>query len=176
MPDESNEQEFKRHLYEAVMSKIKELTGKGMGKQSDPGNQSPDQNKPPHQNPHASQPKGGQNPLIQQEQQPMYMSVNMDLKEINELPEPMRSVALSMYGENQKLRVQMEANQKVTDSLRDAKLKEASVARATRIALLARLSPRMKTDLEGMAVLPGGGLSMETTVVWSMIQCLRRWQ
>ena len=85
MPDESNEHEFQRHLYEAVMSKIKELTSKGMS--GDKSNM-PDQNQPPGANPHTSQP----NPLIQQEQQPMYMS----LDEINKLPKAEREIALGV--------------------------------------------------------------------------------
>lgn len=158
MPDESNEAEFKRHLYEAVMSKIKELTSKGMGGASDQSNGKPDQNKPPDQNPHASQPKskGQPNPLIQQEQQPMYMS----LEEINKLPDPMRGVALAMYNENQQLRKEMDASKKVTDSLRDAKLREADMARAQRVSLLGKLSPRVKADLDAMLALPAMALSM----------------
>lgn len=157
MPDASNEAEFKRHLYEAVMSKIKELTSKGMGGQQDQQNTKPDQNKPPNQNPHASHPNKNQpNPLIQQEQQPMYMS----LEEIHKLPDSIRGVALAMYNENAKLRTEMEASKKVTDSLRDAKLKEASVSRQSRVALLGRLSPRVKADLEAMLALPSMALSM----------------
>jgi hypothetical protein len=151
MPDESNENEFKRHLYEAAMSKIKELTSKGMGGQQP---QPPDQNKPPSQQPNAAQPQ--QNPLIQQEQQPMFMSI----EEINRLPDPMRGVALAMYTENQKLRGEMEASKKVTDSLRDAKLKEAAAARTSRVTLLGRLSPRVKADLDAMLALPAMALSM----------------
>ncbi len=157
MPDASNENEFKRHLYEAVMSKIKELTSKGMGGQQDQMNQKPDQNKPPNQNPHASQAKNPQqNPLIQQEPQPMYMS----LEEINKLPDPMRGVALAMYAENQKLRTEMEASKKITDSLRDGKLKEAATARASRVTLLSKLSPRVKADLDAMLASPSCALSM----------------
>ena len=151
MPDESNEAEFKRHLYEATMSKIKELTGKGMAKEEN-DQFKPDQNKPPNQQPNAAQP----NPLIQQEQQPMFMS----LEEINKLPDPMKGVALAMYAENQKLRTEMEAGKKITDSLRDAKLKEAATARTGRVALLGRLSPRVKTDLDTMLALPAMALSM----------------
>jgi hypothetical protein len=150
MPDESNEAEFQRHLYEAAMSKIKELTSKGMGDNKD--SQMPDQNKPPGSNPHTSQP----NPLIQQEQQPMYMS----LEDINKLPDPMKGVALAMYSENQKLRAEMEADKKVVNSLRDAKLKEAGAARTTRVGLLGRLSPRVKSDLDAMLALPTMALSM----------------
>ena len=151
MPDESNETEFKRHLYEAAMSKIKELTSKGMG-----GADAfkPDQNKPPGQQPNASQP--GANPLVQQEQQPMYMS----LEEIHKLPDPMKGVALAMYAENQKLRGELDATSKVTASLRDAKLKEASAQRTARVSLLSRLSPRVKSDLDAMLALPAMALSM----------------
>lgn len=157
MPDESNPDEFKRHLYEAVMSKIKELTSQGLRDQQDTKNMQPDQNKPPNQQPNASHPSKGQpNPLIQQEQQPMYMS----LEDINKLPDPMKGVALAMYNENVKLRAEMEAARKTTDSLRDAKLKEASTARASRVALLGKMSPRVKADLEAMVATPGMALSM----------------
>ena len=150
MPDESNEAEFKRHLYEAAMSKIKELTSEGMGKQKDPMT---DQNNPDKS--HTSQP-GQPNPLIQQEQQPMYMS----LDEINKLPDPMKGVALAMYAENQKLRADLDAGKKITDSLRDAKLKEAAVTRNQRVALLGRLSPKVKADLDAMLASPSAALSM----------------
>ncbi len=153
MPDESNENEFKRHLYEAAMSKIKELTSKGMAG-DDPAKQAPDQNKPPTQQPNASQP--GANPLVQQEQQPMYMS----LDQINKLPDPMRGVALAMYQENVKLRGELDANSKITSSLRDAKLKEAATVRGQRVMLLSRLSPRVKADLDAMLAMPTMALSM----------------
>lgn len=153
MPDESNENEFKRHLYEAVMSKIKELTSKGMGQG---GNSAmPDQNQPPSANPHASQPQ--QNPLIQQEQQPMFMS----LDEIQKITDPtMRTIALSMHRENQDLRTEMDASNKVTHSLRDSKLKEANARRAERIRLLGKVSPGVKTDLDAMVALPSMALSL----------------
>lgn len=150
MPDESNENEFKRHLYEAVMSKIKELTSKGMS--GEDKSKMPDQNQPPGANPHTSQP----NPLIKQEQQPMYMS----LEDINKLPDPMKGVALAMYAENQRLRGEMDAAKKITDSLRDAKLKEATAQRQARVQLLSRLSPRVKADLDAMVAAPGMALSM----------------
>lgn len=152
MPNESNPEQFKRHLYEATMSKIKELTSKGMGKQEDEANKPPDQNQPPNQQPNASQP----NPLIQQEQQPMFMS----LSDINKLPDPMKGVALAMYAENQKLRAEMEASKKTTDSLRDAKLQEFKKQRDGRIAILGRLSPRLKVDLDAMVAQPSMALSM----------------
>lgn len=84
----------------------------------------------------------------------------MSLEEINKLPEPMKGVALSMYAENQKLRGEMEESKKITDSLRDAKLKEATNARTMRVALLSRLSPRVKADLDAMLALPNMALSM----------------
>lgn len=151
MPDESNEQEFKRHLYEAAMSKIKELTSKGMAG-DDPSKQPPDQNQPTTQQPNASQP----NPLIQQEQQPMFMS----LEDINKLPDPMKGVALAMYAENQKIRAELDASNKISGGLRDARLKEASAARTARVGLLAKISPSMKADLDAMVAQPAMALSM----------------
>ena len=154
MPDESNEAQFKRHLYEATMSKIKELTSKGMGKQEQDGkSDQPDQNKPPNQNPHAAQP----NPLIQQEQQPMFMS----LEDINKIADTtMKTIALSMYNENIKLRAEVDAGAKTANSLRDAKLKEEDAKRKTRVAFLSKLSPRVKADLDAMLALPAMALSM----------------
>lgn len=149
MPENVGEAEFKRALYEAAMGKIKELTSKAQS-QTDANAQATAAN--------TTSPAGGQqqNPLIQQEQQPMYMS----LEEINKLPEPMKSVALAMYTENQKLRAEMEASKKVTDSLRDAKLKEASTLRQQRVAMLGKVSPRAKADLESMLAAPSMALSM----------------
>lgn len=159
-----NEQQFKRSLYTAAMMKINELTQKAQNPDKPaPGNIS-NQQKP-------NQPTGAQpNPLVQQEQQPMYMS----LEEINKLPEPMRGVALAMYTENQKLRAEMEAAGKVANSLRDAKLKEASTQRAARVALLGKLSPRAKADLDAMLALPSMALSMgdDGTIVDPMEQTL----
>lgn len=86
----------------------------------------------------------------------MYMS----LEDINKLPEPTKGVALAMYAENQKLRTEMEANKKVTDSLRDAKLKEANASRQLRVSTLSRVSPKVKTDLEEMLKKPEMALSM----------------
>ena len=149
MPDETNENEFKRHLYEAAMSKIKELTSQGMGKDQF----KPDQNKPPNQQPNASQP---QNPLIQQEQQPMYMS----LEEINKLEGPMKSVALAFYAENEKLRAELEGTKKTTDSLRDAKLKDATAKRSNRVVALSMVSKSVKEDLDKMLANPSMALSL----------------
>lgn len=86
----------------------------------------------------------------------MYMS----LEDINKLPDPMKGVALAMYAENQKLRAQMEANEKTANSLRDAKLKQATQERGQRIALLSRLSPKVKQDLEAMQANAGMALSL----------------
>jgi hypothetical protein len=151
MPDMSNEHEFKRHLYEAVMSKIKELTSKGMGQQGTP----PDQNQPPTQQPNASQAQS--NPLIQQEQQPMYMS----LEDINKIADPtMKNIALAMYNENVKIRAEAEADRKKLASLNDAKLREEVAKRQQRVFLLGRVSPKVKADLEAMVALPAMALSM----------------
>lgn len=153
MPDSSNPDEFHRHLYEAAMSKIKELTSMGMGKEQF----KPDQNKPPNQQKNASQP----NPIIgqvQQEQQPMYMS----LEEINSsITDPvMKKIALSMYAENEKLRAEAAASKKTVDSLLENELKKANAARQQRIAMLSKLSPKVKDDLEKMIGSPSMALSM----------------
>lgn len=86
----------------------------------------------------------------------MYMS----LDDINKLPDPMKGVALAMYAENQKLRGELDANTKTTASLRDAKLKEEDAKRRGRIAILSKLSPRVKSDLEAMVATPSMALSM----------------
>lgn len=149
MPDESDEANFKRHLYEATMSKIKELTSKGMTKDES----GPDQNLPPGQQPNASKP----NPLIQQEQQPMYMS----LDDINKITDStMKNVALSMYNENVKIRAEAEADRQKLASLNDAKLREEQAKRQQRIDMLGRLSPKVKGDLATMVAMPGMALSM----------------
>ncbi len=143
------EAQFKRALYNAAMTKIHELTGKAQGQ---PGagdtNNQPNSGQPNNTPP---------NPLIHQEQQPMYMS----LEEINKVEDPtMRSIALAMYGENAKLRTEMEADKKVVASLRDAELRKADKARQTRVAYLSRASPRVKADLDAMLALPAMALSM----------------
>lgn len=158
MPDESNENEFKRHLYEAAMSKIKELTSKGMGKDEF----TPDQNKPTTQQPNASQP----NPLIgqvQQEAQPMYMS----LEKINELPEPMRSVALSFHQETEKLKAETEKANKRAEAMRQNELKKASEHRRQRCALLGAMSPAAKQRLDAMLARDSMALSMDDNGVIS---------
>lgn len=153
LPEGTSETEFKRQLYEAAMSKIKQLTTQQQS-QTDANAQATQANTSSPAGMGAG--AGGGNPLIQQEQQPMFMS----LEDINKLPDPMKGVALAMYAENQKLRTEMEASKKVTVSLRDAKLKEAELARKSRIDILGRLSPKIKTDLDAMVALPGMALSM----------------
>lgn len=152
MPEHVGESEFKRALYEAAMSKIKELTSKAQSEGS--AGTGPEQAGVNSSSPAGS---GQQNPLIQQEQQPMYMS----LEDIAKITDPtMKSIAMSMYQENVKLRSELDANKKTTDSLRDAKLKEAAAHRAQRISLLGKVSPKVKTDLEAMVALPSMALSM----------------
>lgn len=160
-----DEAQFKRNLYAATMQKVHELTNKGMNKEESPKPGEISKDKPP------GSPGAQQNPIIQQEQQPMYMS----LEEINRISDTtMKSIALSMYNENVRLRSQMEANEKTANSLRDAKLKEANAARASRVAMLSRVSPKVKGDLEAMLALPGMALSMGEggTVVDPMSQTL----
>lgn len=84
----------------------------------------------------------------------------MSLEEINKLPEPTKSVALSLYNDNIKVRAEAEANAKIVASLRDAKLKEARDARQTRVALLSARSPKVKADLDAMLALPAMALSL----------------
>lgn len=84
----------------------------------------------------------------------------MSLEDINELPDPMKGVALAMYAENQRLRAHLGEQQQVTDSLRDARLKEANLTRLTRVATLSRFSPRVKSDLTAMLALPQMALSL----------------
>ncbi len=162
-----NKAMFKRELYNAAMTKIHELAAVN---QQDPNKPKGNRTNPVGQPPNKSQ----ANPLInqvQQEQQPMYMS----LEDINKIPdEVMKGVALSMYAENQKLRAEMEVDKKVVNSLRDAKLKEATTAREARVGLLGRLSPRVKVDLDAMLAMPSMALSMGDggTVVDPMAQTI----
>lgn len=86
----------------------------------------------------------------------MYMS----LEEIQKLPEPMRSVALSMFEENRRLQAEVTASKKVTDGLLNAKLKEADGARRSRVALLGKLSPKVMQDLGAMLEDPRMALSI----------------
>lgn len=150
---ESNgdESQFKRNLYAAAMKKVHELTNKGMNKDEDPKPGSVNQGKPP------GSPGAQPNPLVQQEQQPMYMS----LEDIQKIPDTtMRSVALSMYNENVKSNAERDAMKKKLDALEAAKLKEAGVLRAQKVAMLSRVSPKVKTDLEAMLAMPAMALSM----------------
>lgn len=101
----------------------------------------------------------------------MYMS----LEDIGKITDPtMKNVALSMYNENVKLRAEVDASTKTANSLRDAKLKDASAQRATRVQMLGKLSPKVKTDLDTMLALPSMALSMgdEGAVVDPMAQTL----
>ena len=150
MPENVGEGEFKRALYEAAMGKIKELTTKAQA--------SSDANATASAANTNSPAGGGQtNPIIQQEQQPMYMS----LEDINKISDPtMKGIALSMYNENVRLRTELDAGTKLSASLRDAKLKEENTKRSGRVQLLGKLSPRVKTDLEAMLALPAMALSM----------------
>lgn len=157
----ADEADFKRNLYTAAMTKIHELTAKAQA--ADASNpQGAGSNTP-------SQP-GQPNPLIQQEQQPMYMS----LEEINKLDGPLRTVALSLYNEMVKANAKAAESEKTLNSLRDAKLKEAAAKRAQRVALLAKVSPRVKADLEAMVAAPSMALSMGDggTVIDPMEQTL----
>jgi hypothetical protein len=168
MPDNVGEAEFKRTLYDATMAKIKELSAKGLAGKEDETTQL---NKDANNAAANTTSPGGNNPLIQQEQQPMYMS----LDDINKITDStMRTIALSMYNENVRLRSEMETARKTTDSLRDAKLKEATAARANRVAMLSRLSPKVKADLDAMIGQPAMALSMGDggTVIDPMAQTL----
>ena len=101
----------------------------------------------------------------------MYMS----LQEINKITDTtMKTIALSMYNENVKLRAEAETDRKKLNSLNDAKLKEESAKRSSRVQLLGKLSPRVKADLDAMIALPGMALSMGDggTVVDPMAQTL----
>jgi hypothetical protein len=149
MPENVGESEFKRALYEATMSKVKELSAKGQA--SGPANA---QNAAGNTHSPAGQTN---NPLIHQEQQPMFMS----LEDIQKIADPtMKGIALSMYNENVKLRAEVDSSTKTANGLRDAKLKEATALRASRVVLLGKVSPRVKGDLDAMLALPSMALSM----------------
>ena len=158
---DGDEAQFKRNLYAAAMKKVHDLTSKGMGKEEDPKPGAINAGKPPGS---PGQPGSQPNPLVQQEQQPMYMGINMSaamsLEDINKLDGPLKAVALSMYADNQKIRAEAEANAKKLKSLEDVKVKEEAAKRAQRIAILSRVSPKMKADLEAMAASPSFALSM----------------
>ena len=85
----------------------------------------------------------------------------MSLEDINKIADTtMKTIALSMYNENIKLRAEVDAGAKTANSLRDAKLKEEDAKRKTRVAFLSKLSPRVKADLDAMLALPAMALSM----------------
>lgn len=86
----------------------------------------------------------------------MYMS----LEDISKLDEPLKSVALSMYNETVKAQARANEAEKVLNSLRDARLKDATASRAKRVELLAKVSPRVKADLEAMLAAPAMALSL----------------
>lgn len=145
-----DESQFKRNLYAATMQKVHELTNKGMNKDEEPKPGAINKDKPP------GSPGAQPNPLIQQEQQPMYMS----MEEINKLPEPNRSMMLSVYNDNVKLKEQLAANEKLANSLRDKALKEAATTRASRVANIIKIAPNLKSDLEALLSNAGAALSM----------------
>lgn len=139
-----SDEEFKRALYNATMGKMKEMAKKGQEAEAALHNQ-----------------KGVEeeesNPIIEQEQQPMYMS----LDEINTIDDPvMKKVALSMYNENLRLRQETEASNKAIESLKVAKLSEENSKRQKRVALLSKASPSVKADLEAMLALDSMALSL----------------
>ncbi len=146
-----DEGQFKRNLYAAAMKKVHDLTNKGMNKEETEKPGAINKDKPP-----GTQPTGQPNPLIQQEQQPMYMS----LEDINKLPDPMRGMALAMYNDNVKANAKTADMEKTLNSLRDAKLSEENTKRQGRVALISRISPRVKADLETMLANPSMALSM----------------
>ena len=141
---------FMRELCTAMIAKVTMLAQQ----QTQPPGGQPPQTTPPPPKPAGQQPP---NPLIQQEQQPMYMS----LEEIQKIADPtMKGIALSMYNENVKLRGEVDANAKTANSLRDSKLKDENAKRSSRVQLLGKLSPRVKADLDAMLALPAMALSM----------------
>lgn len=138
---------FMKELCTAMLTKVTQMAG---AQQQQPPGQ-PNQPPPP-----AGQPNKP-NPIITQEQQPMYMS----LEDINKIADTtMRGVALSMYNENVKLRGELDVHAKATASLRDAKLREENAKRTQRVAMLGKLSPKVKADLDAMVAQPGMALSM----------------
>lgn len=153
---DGDEATFKRSIYNAAMTKIHELTGKAQNDGKDPNRTNPPGQPPNNPKQQGQKMTAQPNPLIQQEQQPMYMS----LDDINQLPDPMKGVALAMYNENQRLRAEMNAAKKITDSLRDGKIREATQAREKRVAVISRLSPRVKEDLDAMLKMPSMAMSM----------------
>lgn len=152
-----NEAQFKRSLYTAAMTKVSELTQKG---QSPPGQPQPGEISKMQQGagkPGMGGAAPGGNPLIQQEQQPMYMSI----EEINAIVDPvMKKIALSMYQENVRLRSEAKANADAVAAINAKAIADAKAQRAGRIALLGKVSPTIKARLERMVAAPGAALSM----------------
>ena len=143
-----SEQQFQRNLYNAAMTKIHELTGKAQNGGADPNQQ----NQPPN-----GQPPNPLMPQVKQEQQPMYMS----LEQINGIEDPtMKTIALSMYHENAKLRGALDANTKAVASMHEAELKKANARRQSRVNLLGRMLPSAKADLDADLASPAMALSM----------------
>jgi hypothetical protein len=144
------EEHFKMALYGAAMAKIHELTAQAQQQHQQPAPTPMGQHKRP-----GSPTKP--NPIIQQEQQPMFMS----LEDIQKIPdEGMRNIALSMYNENVKLSARLDASDKTANGLRDAKLKEEGAKRQLRVMQLSKSSPRVKADLDAMLAMPSMALSM----------------
>ncbi len=134
-----DEAQFKRNLYMAAMQKVHELTNKGMNKDQEIKPGEVNKGNPP-----------GANPLVQQEQQPMYMS----LEDINKISDPnLKGVALSMYTQN-------EVNKKKIENLEKSKIDDSNKVREQRIAKLSRVSPNVKVDLEKMKAMPNMALSI----------------
>lgn len=139
---DGNEEQFKRNLYMAAMKKVHDLTNKGMN---------PDQPQPGQVN--KGNPPGNQpNPIITQEQQPMYMALS--LEDINKLEDPnLKAVALSMYTEREVMKKKIEGLEAQT-------LKQAGEVRAARVARLSAVSPKVKADLDALLAQPSMALSM----------------
>lgn len=158
---DGDEAQFKRNLYAAAMKKVHDLTSKGMNKEETPKPGAINQGKPPGS---PGQPGSQPNPLVQQEQQPMYMGIDMSatmsLEDINKLEGPLKAVALSMYAENQKAIARAEASEKKVKALEDTEIKKKVTERNQRIAILSRMSPKIKADLEAMAGNQSFALSM----------------
>ena len=163
MPENVGPGEFKRALYEAGMKALKEMKDKKEASSDKNAADAAANTKSPGGN----QP----NPLIQQEQQPMYMS----LDEIKKLDDGhLKTVALSMYNEIVKANTKAETNEKLLKSMRDKTLAEEQAKRKTRINVLGRMSPRIAADLAALEAQPQMALSMgeDGAVVDPMAQTL----
>jgi hypothetical protein len=89
------------------------------------------------------------------------MATALSLEDINKIEDStMRTVALAMFSEMDALRKQAAADRATTDSLRRAKLEEATKKRADRIAMLSRLSPAVKQQLDAMVGQQGAAMSL----------------